>query len=286
MRLSFIALILSFTVAGAQNSPLWEITGNGLSSPSYLYGSLKFTHEEKLHIPTIVTEKIKSSKVFAIEDQVDHHAQHELNEALHFPKGESLATHLTVDEYNKVLGFFEREFKLSKSAFESKYGKMKPLALSIAMTRMSLGNKVKFYDIELLNIAVHNKVKTYSLEPIEREAQVLNAYPLANQTHALITSIDQFEEQKASFQKLMAAYPLGTLDEIFNYSLHPTEDNPAFIEEFYYKRNEEWLPAIQKMMKENPSFICVGVTHLEGDRGLLALLKSKGYTLTSIALKK
>ncbi len=40
-------------------------------------------------------------RLYAIEDQVDHHAQHELNKVLHFPKGESLATHLTPEEYKK-----------------------------------------------------------------------------------------------------------------------------------------------------------------------------------------
>ncbi len=285
MKNLFFLLLFITTVGTAQNSPLWEISGNGLTTPSYLFGSLKFTHEKKFQVPSVVLAKMKTSKIFAIEDQVDHHAQHELNTALHFPKGESLATHLSPAEYNKVLTFFEKEFHLSKSGFDSKYGKLKPLALSIAMTRLSLGQQVKFYDIELLNIAIKDKLKTFSLEPVEREAQALNSYPMANQTRALLYSISHFEEQKMQFQKLMSAYPLGTLDEIFEYSLHPTEGNPIFIEEFYFKRNEEWLPKLQKMMSESPSFICVGVSHLEGDRGLLALLKNKGYTLTSVSLK-
>ncbi len=285
MKLLFLPLTFFFIFGQAQDSPLWQISGNGLTQPSYLFGSLKFTHEKYFKVPEVVTQKIKASKLFAIEDQVDHHAQHELNSALHFPKGETLATQLKPDEYKKVVAFFEKEFHLSKLNFEMKYGKMKPLALSIAMTRLSLGEKVKFYDIELLRIATKNKVKTYSLEPIEREAQALNAYPLLNQTRALLYSVEHFEEQKSEFQKLMALFPLGTLDEIFQYSQHPTEGNPIFIEEFYFKRNAEWLPKIEKMVKTEPSFICIGVSHLEGDQGLLALLKSKGYTLTSISLK-
>jgi uncharacterized protein YbaP (TraB family) len=83
----------------------------------------------------------------------------------------------------------------------------------------------------------------------------------------------------------MSDYPEGNLDEIFEYTLHPTENNPLFLDEFYYKRNEEWLPKIEKMMMDKTAFIAVGVSHLEGDRGLLALLKGKGYTLTSVQIK-
>ncbi|MCW5910986.1 MAG: TraB/GumN family protein [Cyclobacteriaceae bacterium] len=271
---------------GQDNSILWEVTGNGISRPSYLLGTLKFTGEKEFYFPQEAKDKIRSADLFAIEDQVDHHAQHELNKALHFEKGESLATHTTPQQYNQVVTLFEKEFGISKSAFESKYARLKPLAISVAMTRLSLGERVKFYDIELLRFAKANKVKTYSLEKIEREAAALNSFPVNEQVLALLHGVTYFEEQKAEFVKLMNDYPQGNLEEIVEYTLHPLDNNRKFIEAFYYKRNEEWLPKIEKMMKNNIAFICVGIGHLEGERGLLALLKAKGYTLTPIKITR
>jgi uncharacterized protein len=283
--ISLICITLSLS-AYSQSSILWEIKGNGLTSTSYLLGTLKFIGEKEFTIPKEATDRIKACKVFAIEDQVDHHAQHELNEALHFPKGKSLATELSPEEYKKVLDFFQREFGVNKQVFENKYGKVKPLALSILMTRLTLKEKVKFYDIELLVFAKKNKLTPYSLESIDREAQAINAYPMYNQIKALLHSIDNFETQKTEFKNMMTRYPQESLEEIFNYTLHPVENNPLFIEEFYFRRNLEWLPKLEKMMKENPSFISVGVSHLEGEKGLLELLKAKGYTLTPIKVTK
>jgi len=232
-----------------------------------------------------VTDRIKSCELFAIEDQVDHHAQHELNKELHFPKGQSLATQLNASDYKLVQEFFQQEFGINKSLFESKYANVKPLALSILMTRLSLGEKVKFYDIELLRFANKNNLDTYSLESVHREAAALNAFPMEDQTKALLHSIANFETQKSEYKKLMADYPAGNLEEIFEYTLHPTENSPLFLEEFYYKRNEEWLPKIERMMADKTSFISVGISHLEGERGLLNLLKAKGYTLKDIPVK-
>jgi uncharacterized protein len=287
-RLLVPFFIFTLTVdLNAQNtSVLWEVKGNGLTTNSYLLGTLKFIGEKEFIIPAVVAEKIKASKTFAIEDQVDHHAQHELNAALHFPKGKSLANELSADDYKKVINFFQKEFSISKSTFESKYAKIKPLALSILMTRLTLKEKVKYYDMELLLFAKKNKLSVFSLESIEREAQAINAYPMLNQVKALMHSIDNFENQKAEFQKMMTSYPQEALEEIFDYTLHPVENNPIFIDEFYFKRNLEWLPKLEKMMKENTSFISVGVSHLEGEKGLLALLKTKGYTLTPIPVAK
>ena len=280
-----IILILPNTRA-QDSSILWEISGNGITQHSYLLGTLKFIGEQEYYLPKEVTEKIKISNLFAIEDQVDHHAQHELNRALHFPKGETLALHLSTENYNQVVQFFESEFHIDKKQFEAKYNKLKPLALSIAMTRLSLGEKVKFYDIELLRFAKKNKIKTFSLESVEREAQSLNSFSVEDQAAALMHSVHDFEKQKSEFKNLMRDYPQGKLEEIFEFTLHPMDNNPKFVEEFYYRRNEEWMPKIERMLNENVAFISVGVAHLEGERGLLNLFKEKGYLLTPIKVSK
>lgn len=284
MKKSFLFALITFIslIAHAQSSVLWEISGNGLKNPSCILGTLKFVGEKEFYIPQEVTERIKGATLFAIEDQVDHHAQHELNVALHFEKGKSLATELSAADYKKVLAFFEKEFGINQKQFGAKYAKIKPLALSILMTRLTLKEKIKYFDIELLLFAKKNKVATFSLEPIEREAQALNAYPMYNQVKALMHSIDNFETQKLEFQKLMTNYPQESLEEIFEFTLHPVENNPLFIDEFYTKRNIEWLPKIEKMIKENKAFIAVGVAHLEGNQGLLELLKAKGYMLKAV----
>jgi uncharacterized protein len=281
-----LLLLVMPRIKAQESSILWEITGNGITKPSYLFGSLKFIGEKEFYLPKEATEKIKQSAIFAIEDEVDHHAQHELNKVLHFPKGESLSTHLSAEDYNKVVNFFESEFKISKKQFEAKYAKLIPLAISISMTRLSLGEKVKFYDIELLKFAKSNKVKSYSLESVDREAKALTSFSIEDQTAALLHTVNNFEKQKTEFQKLMEDYPQGKLEEIFEYTLHPLENNQDFINTFFYQRNKEWMPKIEKMISENVAFISVGVSHLEGDGGLLNLFKEKGYTLTPIKVSK
>jgi len=94
------------------------------------------------------------------------------------------------------------------------------------------------------------------------------------------------KSKKTEYKNLEDAYVRGDLDKVFEYSLHPTENNPIFIEEFYTKRNLEWLPKIEKMVKSKPSFVAVGVSHLEGEKGLLNLLKQKGFSVTPIKVTR
>lgn len=282
----FLVLTLASSFSFGQKSILWEISGNGLEKPSYLLGTLKFIGEREFIFPKEFKEKMDQCKIFAIEDQVDHKAQMELNKALHFPKGKSLATELTPEDYAKVVAFMEKEFHLPKAKFEKDLGKLIPLALSINMTRMALGEKVRYYDIELLLTAKHEKLKTYSLEPIKREAQAIQEFPMEEQKQALMESIRNFEAQKNEYVQMEAAFDANDLDGVFALTLHPTEDHPDFVKSFYTDRNLEWMPKIEKMMHDKPAFIAVGITHLEGDQGLLALLQAKGYTMTPVPLTK
>jgi uncharacterized protein len=274
--------LLTFVASQAQHSLIWEISGNGLTKKSYLMGTLKFIGEKEFYMPAKASSLIKQSDLFAIEDEVDHHAQHELNTALHFPKGQSLADVMPAEDYAKVKAMFQKEFKVNAATFDKRYAHIKPLPLSIIMTRLSLGEKVKFYDIELLLLAKKFDVDAYSLEPIEREAEALNAFNMEEQVKALLHSVNNFSAQREEFKKLMADYRGGDVEEVFDYTLHPLENNPRFIEEFYSKRNEEWLPKIEKMIIENASFIALGISHLEGEKGILKLLELKGYKLTEV----
>lgn len=284
-RFLFLSYLAISSIANAQTSILWEISGNGISKPSYLMGTLKFVGENEITIPKEAKERIEKSSIFVIEDPVDHHAQHELNKAVHFEEG-SIKDVVDADTYEKLQKLFATEFNIDGAKFEKHYAKLKPLPLSITMTRLSLGEKVKFYDIELLKIANDKKVQTYSLEPIEREAEAINAYPIADQVEALKHTISNFEKQKEEFRKLMAIFPQGDLHQMFEYSLHPADNNAAFIEAFYSKRNQEWLPKIEKMVHDKPAFVAVGLSHLEGEQGLLKMLQAKGYTLTPVTVSR
>jgi uncharacterized protein YbaP (TraB family) len=267
-------------IAAAQNSILWEVSGKDLKKSSYLMGTLKFIGRKEYYLPKKVKETMDRCEAFAIEDEVDHRSQHELSKAMHLPDGKKLADYMSPADYQALLDLFQKEFKIGQAQFEKAYSNMIPLALSINMTRLSLKEKVKFYDIELLKLAKQKELDAFNLEHIEREAQAIQAYPLADQFKALDNSVKNFALQKKEYLELEAAFVKGDIDLVFIKTLHPTENNPQFIESFYFQRNEEWLPKIEKMMGDQPTFITVGVGHLEGERGLIRLLQKQGYTLT------
>jgi uncharacterized protein YbaP (TraB family) len=47
-------------------------------------------------------------------------------------------------------------------------------------------------------------------------------------------------------------------------------------------RNNRWIPIIEKAIVTNPIFIAVGAGHLGGKKGLIYLLRKRGYQVTPV----
>ena len=92
------------------------------------------------------------------------------------------------------------------------------MPLSIVIARLSLGEKVKFYDFELLLPAKKNNLTACSPEAVEREAEALNKFSMDEQVKALLHTVSNFEAQKKEFQELMVDYRKGNLEEKFKYN--------------------------------------------------------------------
>ena len=61
------------------------------------------------------------------------------------------------------------------------------------------------------------------------------------------------------------------------------EADPAGYDALIVRRNQAWLPAIEKALSEkDATFVTVGATHLIGPDGLVAQLRGHGYTVTRL----
>jgi uncharacterized protein YbaP (TraB family) len=74
------------------------------------------------------------------------------------------------------------------------------------------------------------------------------------------------------------------VDSIFRTSPKLTEIGKRIREDLLKRRNLNWMNKIPELMKAQPTFIAVGVRHLPGKDGLIALLLEKGYQVEPIGL--
>ena len=62
-----------------------------------------------------------------------------------------------------------------------------------------------------------------------------------------------------------------------------TPDDLAHMEdELVFARNADWIPKLETIFATSGAFVAVGADHLKGNRGVVALLAARGYTVTRV----
>jgi len=275
---------LSININYAQNkSPktlLWEVSGNGVTAPSYLYGTFHLLCPADLTISPVIEEKLKSSKKLFLEMDMDDPTVMQKVQLGFLLKDSSWKALLTENEYNSLADSFKHLTNMPIDMFL----KVKPFALlSFVMVGM-MECQPASWDLTLAQKAKENNIEVKGLETPERELEAINTMSLQEQTDMFKEMLNNPDSTKKSLQQMIKIYKDKDLDALRN---EMTSDKRfGDIEtELLIKRNNEWVPEIQQQIKTEPTFFAFGAGHLAGENGIIALLKKKGYRVEAVEYK-
>jgi uncharacterized protein YbaP (TraB family) len=121
-----------------------------------------------------------------------------------------------------------------------------------------------------------------ALETVDEQLDLFADLPPAQAQGLLAESLDDFEAGHARLARLLTAYASGDerkisaeTDEAF--AKPPVRElaNPLL-----YRRTAVMISRAEPYLKHGGAFVAVGVAHLVGPRGMIALLRSRGYRIT------
>ena len=295
---------------------LWEISGNGLSHKSYLFGTMHgdghnykleeiFTAFPQLHEvlgnvsciyleqskdfndSAVVADCVASASIFVKAD--------EANDYNALPQGESYrGLYDSREKFRLVDNFFSEKLR------RSSYTQSKPAywVKRLRLNRMKGSAKAVSVDDCLYHYALQKNIKVSGLETYEESARALveatrdsaeYLKSLKEQAADLYDAIVQMEkvaqmEKIAQMEKVAAStssyemYLSGDLEKLCtnNLSFIPNE---VYEQKMGAERNNRWLRKIEDILKDRTCLIAVGAMHLPGDKGLIALLRAKRYNV-------
>lgn len=273
---------------------LYKVEGNGLASPSYIFG----THHR---VPLSVLDSVPSWKSAfdgsrQVVGEVDLSGG-QMSVAMRMqpymmaPVDSTLSKVLSKEDYARA----SREFKkivpdnmLDLSALDM----LKPQSISALVTKVIYDKDInpqesqEQLDSYFQTLARENGKTIVGLESVEQQAELLFCTrPIKDQAESLLEILDNPEELAEEAAKLTDSYmkqDLGALLEISEKEKENDESAKNFFHLVLDKRNADWISKLPGIMAEAPSFIAVGALHLAGDRGIVEGLRSKGFTVTPI----
>ena len=266
-----------------KNSVLWEITGNGLSQPSYIFGIINFLPKNEFTVSSVVNKAMDDCKVFVTKSPTNNASRKKFYRATRIPNEGWINDYLTDDELNELRLLMLLELEVSEHDYHYNYSRLQPVILVTATTLLYLSGDVVFVEQQLIEAAKKNRLKSKSLGTIEEEIAAFDKFPIPDQVEALKYTVKNFDEHIDNYKKLVKYYKEEQdLDKIQEEILKATNRSQLFQEAYYDNRNKVWSGKIGEIIGKDPAFIAIGATHLAGQYGLIQLLREKGYTMSPV----
>ncbi len=262
-----------------EKSLLWEIRGNGLSKPSYLYGTIHLICSKDMVISEAMKEAFASSDAICLEiDMDDPNLASAMLKDMAMPAGQSLSMLLSKKQHRILSDYFAKEIKMDLSLFE----KQKPFFIQSLIMKDLLGCDVGGYEMTFMQMAKEQQKEIMGVEKVEDQMKAVNTMPLKEQAESVVTMIKEEKKYAEMFEKMVTMYKTGDMEGLYNFTQNPTVGKKMDGTTFLKDRNVRWIPEIEKMSKEKSIFYGVGAAHLGGEFGVINLLRKQGYTLTAV----
>ncbi|MGC4039194.1 MAG: TraB/GumN family protein [Chitinophagaceae bacterium] len=296
----FVVAITSTTVTFSQikiknkkyQSLLWEITGNGTKKPSYLFGTMHISSKVVFNLADSFYMGIKNANVVALETNPESWqedmSKYDLENAGY-------------NTMNSRFGDFDRLPNDYMSIHTLEFGKFEKKIEQALYSNPSVINNLlyrtygdfssDFEENTYLDMYIYQVGKKWGKRVAGVESYgesmklMMEAYrDAAKDKNRKEKSYDA--ENSFSADKLQEAYRTGNLDLLDSLNKLQSFSN-AFDEKFLYRRNEIQANSIDSILKSGSSlFVGVGAAHLPGSRGVIELLRNKGYLLRPVVMEK
>ena len=300
MKRTFLTFLLAVVaIAGVNAQLLYRISGKGLDKPSYIVGTYHLAPASFADsIPGAQAALDEVEQVCGEVDMAEMQSMEGLQKvmaAMMLPDGKSLSDILTAEELGKLNTFMMETLvaDLNNPMVAAQLGKMTPTAIRtqlqmVQYMKMTPGfDPTAMIDSYFQNVAKAAGKPVVGFESVDFQISVLyTGTPLERQKEQLICMLDNQEYNLMIMKDLTEAYFSQNIDKVLEVTEeklgNSCDSTPEEDEALIYGRNATWVEKIPAIIGEKPTLFVVGAAHLPGERGVLELLRQKGYTIEGV----
>jgi uncharacterized protein len=264
-------------------SLLWEISGNGLKKPSFLFGTFHLLCKEDIHFSEALLRAIKLSDVIYMEMDMDDPTTM-LSGMLYMnmKDDKKLSDLYSAEDYKRLEKYFADSLGMPLALLQ----RAKPYFLvALLYPRMMKCSSPAGVEEELVKIAKDDKKEIRGLETMQFQASVFDSIPYEWQAKELLKNIDSFPVYQKEFDEMLQVYKDQRLDSMESMISKSEFGADQYEDLLVNNRNRNWVQQLDTILKKESVFVAVGAGHLVGKSGLIELLKKAGYQVVALENK-
>jgi uncharacterized protein len=259
-----------------ENALLWEISGKGLQKSSYLYGTIHVICPDDLNISTNTKTAFNKTEQLYLElDLEDPELSAQMQRSM--ASNTHLKNLFKANDYEQLASFFKERTGYSIDVL----GMIKPFyLLSYTYSPMIGCSQPISVEKSFVEMAYNQNKSIFGLETLQDQLSVFEKISQRKQADMLLGYIKDFEKMQESFQVMLKEYKEENLNALIKSSTNTYSDRYEHL--LLDKRNKRWLKKMPKISNKKSTFFAVGAAHLAGEKGIINLLRKKGYTVTAV----
>lgn len=300
MKKLFLSLILAFGSIVCSNAQLlYKISHKDLEKTSYIVGTYHLAPATFIDsIPganaALAAVDVVCGEV-VMSEMESRDSQKKVQQAMMLPDGKSLTDVFTTDEMQRINDYMDSllGMNLNNPILKSQMGKMTPMALSTQLQLVQYMkvtpnfNPLKLIDAHFQKAAKKAGKQVAGLETVDFQIEALyKSTTIERQKQQLLCMVDNAEYHALQMKELSAAFftqDIQALWEVTEEKMgNQCDSTPKEEEILIYGRNAAWVEKMPAMMENASTLFVVGAAHLPGDKGVLELLKARGYTVEAV----
>ncbi len=286
----FIVFILFFPIL-LRGQVLYEISGNGLPSRSYIFAECKWVSTTYLDsVPQLLKSYGHCQQVVVECFLNTADAATQMQRMAQLPDTVNYKDLYTSERYQLINQALFNRLHIGLEQL----GRMRPSAIGElflnALYKEELGyDEQRSMENFFPFIAIEQGNDILSLDNLEQTMQQLfYREPLHYQTEELYNMIVYWDREVAVVRELIAAYRKGELADMSYIVRSPENKSTMSFSDYqvWSSRWSRWVKTLGEYMSQRSSFVVLDARYLGGDKGFLQALRSAGYKVKAVKIDR
>lgn len=264
---------------------LWRIQKQGVEKPSFLFGTMHVTDKKAFNFLDSLYIYLEQAEALALElnpDSANKVIAAYMNGELTHEKDE-WSEHVAARDMEKMKKIADKDIKVADIKEDNR-------GLIGYFVNRLINNEKKqresmntFMDAFLYEMAWRNGKKIFGLEELEGKGEVLKALSKGLKVKKINSLLDKWDPSvdESPVHRLYFKEDIDSIDLFFNDFF--TE---SALDIFLFDRNRVMANQMDSIMQGQTLFAAVGTAHLPGEKGVIELLRKKGYAVEPVFSQK
>ena len=249
--------------------------GKGEGKASYILGTMHVRDARAFQFEHTFYKHILECQAFATEFNLDE-AQNDTGLALYLPDNLQLSDVIKPKTFAKISRVVEQKIGAPLTHFNS----LKPMMVTNLLTESVLSSdRMMSLDETLWRFAKENGCILRGIETFDEQVEIMNKMSLEEQVKGLKDLSANFTKFRHQLLSMAQLYEQADIQKLYKAARRSTKGSRRLL---LFDRNEKMAQRIADLSQEMTLCAAIGAGHLAGKKGVLRLLKDRGFEVKPI----